>query len=300
MYHELFGMKETTMTLQEIAIWLRSVEDLACSVYSEAARSDAISSKLADFLRGVAEDEALHYHLMGSAAELIRSQAVALPSAVLVDSETKKRVEDPLRDLHARFQQGKLTERLVLEAIVASESSEWNDIFLYVINYCVELSCNFQYIAATIQTHEKRIEKFIEALDEHTDLAGKMSSLPGIWQNRLLVVEDEPAVRSLMVHALGKYGHVTAVENGEEALERIRESFYNVVVTDVDMPVRNGISLLREAIADNDFWRSHFIVCTGNPREEVLRVTNENGIPLVEKPMSIQQLWKTVEEVLSD
>ncbi len=286
------------MTLQEVITWLRSLEDLACSVYSEAAGSDAISAELADFLRLIAKDETLHYHLMGSAAELMRSHCEALPSEILVDSETIKRVEEPLRDIHTQFQRGKLNERIILEGLIASETSEWNDIFLYVINNCVKLSRHFQYTAATIQAHEKLIEEFLAAKDDYADLAGKLSSLPGIWENRLLIVEDEAMVRNLLVRALDKYGHVTAVENGEEGLKQIRESFFNVVVTDVDMPVRNGISLLREAIADDIVWRSHFIVCTGNPTDDVRKITGENSVPLLEKPLSIHQLWKTVEEVL--
>ncbi len=287
------------MTLQEVTAWLRTVEDLACSVYSEAARSNVVSAEVADFLRRVSEDEALHYHLMGSAAELLRIQNKALPSAVLIDSGTRERVEKPLRVLHVHFQRGELTERHILEALVASETSEWNDIFLYVINYCIEFSPTFQYIAATIQAHEKRIEAFLTAMDEYANLAGKLSALPGIWRKRLLVVEDDAAVRSLLVRALGRYGTVTAVDNGEEALSRVCNSFFDAVVTDVDMPVRDGISLLRAAIEKDRFWQSHFIVCTGNATEEVRKVTNENGVPLLEKPMSIQHLRQTVEKVLA-
>ena len=287
------------MTLQEVTSWLQSVEDLACSVYSEAAGSVGLSAEISELLGSLAEDEALHSNLMGRAFELVRRQNEALPSAVLLDTETKERVEGPLRYLHAQFQRDEITERQILEAIVAVENTEWNDIFLYVINYCGEFSRDFQYIAATIQDHEKRIESFLSEKDEYADLVVQLSSLPLIWKSRLLVVEDEAAVRSLLVRALGRYGDVTAVENGEEALNQIRKNFFNVVVTDVDMPVRDGLSLLREAIHEDDFWRSHFIVCTGNAMEEVRKITNEYAVPLLEKPISLQQIWKTVEDVLS-
>lgn len=286
------------MTLLEVIAWLQSVEELAAFVYAEAAESVAVNANLADFLKRLADDEATHFHLMVRAAELMRSQGGAMLSAILVDSETKERLERPLRDLHAQFERDELTEPHVLEAVVASESSEWNDIFLYVINYCAEISLSFQYLAATVQAHVKRIERFLSATDEYAELAVKLSSLPTIWKSRLLVVEDDAAMRSLLVRALGRYGHVTAAENGEEALDQIRKSFFNVVVTDVDMPLRDGLSLLCLAISEDDLWRSHFIVCTGNPTDEVRKVTDENGVPLLEKPISIQQLWKAVEEVL--
>ena len=87
------------MMLQEVITWLRSIEDLACSIYSEVAESKALSSDIADFFRHLAKDEALHYPLMGSAAELIRSLSEPMQSAVLVDAAAKRRVEQPLRNL---------------------------------------------------------------------------------------------------------------------------------------------------------------------------------------------------------
>lgn len=287
------------MILQEVIAWLQSVEEMASLVYAEAAGSVAVNAKLADFLKRLADDETMHSHLMGRAAELMRDQGGAVPSAILIDSETKERLERPLRDLHAQFERNELTERHIMEAVVASETSEWNNIFLYVINYCGEISPGFQYLAATIQAHEKRIERFLSAREEYADLAVKLSSLPTIWKCRLLVVEDEAAVRSFLVRALGRYGRVTAAENGEKGLDQIRKSFFNVVVTDVEMPVRDGLSLLREAISEDDVWRLHFIVCTGNATEGVRKATGENGIPLLEKPFSLQQLWATVEKVLA-
>lgn len=83
-----------------------------------------------------------------------------------------------------------------------------------------------------------------------------------------------------------------------EQSRRETSEWNDIVLTDVDMPVRDGISLLREAIHENDVWRSHFIVCTGNASREVLQTTQKYGVPLLQKPMRIQQLKETVETVL--
>ena len=129
------------MMLQNVIKWLRHVEDLACSLYSAAADSRAASGTLSAFLKRLAEDEAWHYHLMGSAVELIREQK-SLASAVLVDPETKLRVEDPIHALHSKIKNNNVTEQDILETIVTLESSEWNDIFLYVIDSCISISTN--------------------------------------------------------------------------------------------------------------------------------------------------------------
>lgn len=287
------------MMLQDVITWLRHVEDLACSVYSAAAESGVASDTLSAFLRRLAEDEAWHYHLMGSAVELIREQEESPASAVLVDPETRLHVEQQIHALHSKIKNNSVTEHDILEAIVSLESSEWNDIFLYVINSCISISTNFQYIAATIQAHEKRIEEYISSVAAETDLADRIGSLPGIWENHLLVVDDDEAVQRLLKKTLGRYGQVTTAENGEVALEAIRHRFFNAIVTDVDMPVRDGISLLRQAVQENDRLRAHFIICTGNVTEAVTAAAREYGVPLLEKPVTIHSLWDAVEQVLA-
>lgn len=286
------------MTLQDVVTWLRHVEDLACTVYSAAEESGVASGALRAFLKRLAEDEAWHYHLMGSAAELIRQQKKSPVSEVLVDSTTRLHLEEPLHTLYAKIKKSNVTEQDILETIVISESSEWNAIFLYVINSCKRISPNFQYIAATIQAHEKRIEEYISSISTKVALADRIRSLPRIWENHLLVVEDDAAVRKLLEHALVRYGQITTADNGEMALEAIRHRFFNVIVTDVDMPVRDGISLLRQAIQENNQVRAHFIFCTGNPTEEVMAATQEYDLPLLEKPISIRRLWDAVEQIL--
>jgi CheY-like chemotaxis protein len=287
------------MNLYEVAVWLRGLEDLAHAVYKDAAESDVADGEFRAFLNRIAQDEAHHYHLMGSAAELIRRHGEPQPSMVLVDAEVKGRIEGPLRDLQTQLRRDRLTEQRILEAICESENSEWNDIFLYVINHCVGISPNFQYVASTLQAHEKQIEKFLAAKDTSGDLTNKLSSLPEIWKNRLLVIEDDPAIRLLLVRALDRYGQVTAVKNCEEGLAQIRQGFFNAVVTDVDISETDGFSRLWELVAEDDIWRTRFIVFAASVTEDVSKVTKEEGIPLLTKPVSIHLLRKTVEEILA-
>ncbi len=68
---------------------------------------------------------------------------------------------------------------------------------------------------------------------------------------KILVVEDDPAVRDVVEHALSREGMETAtVENGEEALERLRGEPFDLVVLDVMLPGIDGISVCRELRAD--------------------------------------------------
>jgi len=66
-------------------------------------------------------------------------------------------------------------------------------------------------------------------------------------QIRVLVADDERNLRELIVRELGRRGHeVDGVADGVAALERIRETSYDVVVLDMRMPKKEGIDVLRE------------------------------------------------------
>jgi len=64
---------------------------------------------------------------------------------------------------------------------------------------------------------------------------------------RVLVADDERNLRELIIRELGRRGHdVDGAADGVSALERIRETAYDVVVLDMRMPQKQGIDVLRE------------------------------------------------------
>ena len=67
------------------------------------------------------------------------------------------------------------------------------------------------------------------------------------FRPRVLVVEDDEAVREGLVELLGARGYeVSSATQGEEALERLREFRPDVVLLDLVMPVMDGLSFLAE------------------------------------------------------
>jgi DNA-binding response OmpR family regulator len=65
---------------------------------------------------------------------------------------------------------------------------------------------------------------------------------------KVLIVEDDPAVRDVVDHALSRESmDTTTVEDGEAALERLRDSgSFDLVVLDVMLPGKDGVSVCRE------------------------------------------------------
>jgi DNA-binding response OmpR family regulator len=64
---------------------------------------------------------------------------------------------------------------------------------------------------------------------------------------RVLVVEDDAAIATLMAYNLERSGyHVTVAADGVEALRRLRQSAPDLVVLDLLLPLRSGWQVLRE------------------------------------------------------
>ncbi|MBR4950824.1 MAG: response regulator transcription factor [Clostridia bacterium] len=67
---------------------------------------------------------------------------------------------------------------------------------------------------------------------------------------RILIAEDDTELRKLFAHVLTKNGYeVVQVGNGKEALERLEEEYFDLIISDIMMPVTDGyefVSILRE------------------------------------------------------
>lgn len=70
---------------------------------------------------------------------------------------------------------------------------------------------------------------------------------PKLCNRRVLVAEDDPAIREVLLHALRDQGwEVEGVTDGLQALARLRHDDFDVVITDLEMPSLGGLDLMHE------------------------------------------------------
>ncbi len=61
----------------------------------------------------------------------------------------------------------------------------------------------------------------------------------------ILIVDDEVTIRELVGEILESEGHeITLAEDGEDALEKFKRTWHEIVFSDIRMPKMNGIELL--------------------------------------------------------
>jgi DNA-binding NtrC family response regulator len=68
---------------------------------------------------------------------------------------------------------------------------------------------------------------------------------------RILVVDDEAQIRTMLTQMLEQEGYtVFTAENGEEGLAMVGRHAFDLVVTDMIMPVKDGLKFIMELIRD--------------------------------------------------
>ena len=115
---------------------------------------------------------------------------------------------------------------------------------------------------------------------------------------RILIVDDEPAVRALFDRHLAEDGyHVTAVETGWQALAAAQKTTFDVIVVDLSLPDIDGIEAIRTF--HSDFPWIKILAVSGYMTANVPRLALFAGATAVlEKPTTSWELRKAVYRLL--
>jgi CheY-like chemotaxis protein len=112
-------------------------------------------------------------------------------------------------------------------------------------------------------------------------------------EKRILVVDDDDAIRVLLLTILQRRGLVAdAAADGGEALDRLRRSRYSVMLLDLMMPRESGWDVLGEIAQWPRERRPIVIVLTAGPEPRSLDPTLVAGT--VRKPFDVDMLIDTV------
>jgi two-component system NtrC family sensor kinase len=124
-------------------------------------------------------------------------------------------------------------------------------------------------------------------------------SLPGTGLHAL-VVDDEQVVRDVVTHVLELHGyHVTAARDSDEALRRLDERRYDVLLTDLRMPGElDGIGLVRRLLETRPALARRTVFMTGDILDHgSFHDIEAMGLAHVKKPFDIRELARVVNEV---
>lgn len=128
-------------------------------------------------------------------------------------------------------------------------------------------------------------------------------SASGAAQGRFnaLVVEDSPPMRKMIVFALSRIRElsVTEADDGVDALRRIAATKFDIIITDINMPILDGLKLVKRLRADEAYKEVPIIIITTEGAEEDRQRALALGAnAYITKPIQAPQVIKLVRETL--
>ena len=282
--------------MKRIVDWLIGIEREAGVFYRSAAEKFIEDRELSGFALRLAEEEDIHCALMKSAADYLAGREQV--SALTLDDGTKAKIETPLRENKKRLAEKSYSDTDFCNAVVEMEYSEWNHVFLYVVGALKEMDKRFLSAAAKIQQHLQGIEEFFSRRPECRDHLGSIRRLPPAWQGRILVVEDDGLVSEFLRVALEELGIVDVAWNGEEALKKMGDTHYDVIICEVVMPKMDGVELFKTATAREPETRDRFLFLTGSVSDTRFSFLKENKLVHILKPAPVGKIKRSVRDIM--
>jgi CheY-like chemotaxis protein len=121
-------------------------------------------------------------------------------------------------------------------------------------------------------------------------------------KERILIIEDEPHVALVLCqtlrHPQGGGYQVESCESAEEALERLHDEHFDLLISDFRLPGMNGLELIEQARQISPDTRSILITGFGSPQLEEQASLLANAY--ITKPFRMQDIIQTVQRVLEE
>lgn len=186
-----------------------------------------------------------------------------------------------------------------------------NGIGLHIVKEYVELhhgsiTVEDNHPAGTIFSVLLPIDKSLPARQpadtpSENNNAGQAESIEETGNNDcLLIVEDNDDFRNFLVSCLKDKYQVMAAENGQKALEILDRQTVNLIISDVMMPVMDGMELCRHIKHDIRFSHIPIILLTARTAEEhILGGLKEGADDYLTKPFNLDILLLRIQKLLA-
>lgn len=121
----------------------------------------------------------------------------------------------------------------------------------------------------------------------------------------ILIVDDSLPMRSVIKKTLGAAGYgeseILEAQNGQEALEMMRHNWVDVVLTDYNMPVMNGLDFILKAKKEDLLKDIPFIVVsTEGNKDRIAQFMESGAAGYVTKPFTAESIRDVMVTILGE
>jgi CheY-like chemotaxis protein len=157
----------------------------------------------------------------------------------------------------------------------------------------------FMHVAAKIHGHLKEIENFVGSLPEGQKHLHVIRSLPHVWKEQILIIDDDLVMVEFLSSLLYHEGEIETAMNGREGLQKIKEKYFDVIISDIKMPVMDGIEFYNKAFTYDPSIKERIMFFCGLPNPEQIELFHKNNLRYLIKPAPIKEIVKNVSEIMN-
>ncbi|BAT20576.1 MULTISPECIES: response regulator [Asaia] len=124
--------------------------------------------------------------------------------------------------------------------------------------------------------------------------------MPAASQIRALIVDDQASIRQVLANNLAQLGftQVAQRKDGKEALEYLGQNPTHLVISDFNMPVMDGLALLRAVRENPKTQKTAFVILTSEASRDLVQEAIKAGVNnFLAKPYTVAKLREVLEKV---
>jgi len=117
---------------------------------------------------------------------------------------------------------------------------------------------------------------------------------------RILYVEDEIALRNITSSSIESIiSKLVVADNGKEGLEKFHEEEFDLIITDLSMPIMDGIAMIKEIRKINSTIPIVVTTAFGSQNEEVSKLEEIGMSDYIMKPVDVMKLLQTIDKSIT-
>lgn len=121
---------------------------------------------------------------------------------------------------------------------------------------------------------------------------------------RILIVDDEPDIRTYLSTLLEDQGYATVpAKDGVEAMQQVQAEIPDLITLDISMPEKSGVKFFRDLKSDERWKKIPVIIVTGVSEDFKKFISSRQQVPapegFVPKPINQEEILTIVKKLLA-
>jgi two-component system chemotaxis response regulator CheY len=117
----------------------------------------------------------------------------------------------------------------------------------------------------------------------------------------ILVVDDSAVMRKMIIKTIDMCGvpiqEITQAANGSEGLEKLNNNWIDIVILDINMPVKNGEEMIDEMKQNPEISDIPVIVISTEGSSTRIQRLKDKGAKFIQKPFTPEIIRDTIHEI---